>query len=215
MNRRAPIIAGAIMLVLVLLAAFLLVFPKRAEIVEVEDQLQAAQDEEIGLNAQLQVLQDAQASAPETEAAIASLEDEVPPTADLPALFRLLQGAADQAAVDFFSFTPGSPIPDDSGGYSTIPSSVTVSGGYFSIDEFLFLIETLPRAAKVNSMALNPSSTEEGGSSPSTLQLVITVDFYTSDTSAGPGSIPGPTEGAAPTVPDGTTASTPTDTGEA
>ena len=65
-------------------------------------------------------------------------------------LFRLLQGAADRSAVDFFSFTPGTPAPNVTGSYSTIASQVTVSGGYFAIDEFLFLLETLPRAAKVH-----------------------------------------------------------------
>lgn len=210
MSRRAPIIAAVLALLVALLAVFLLVLPKKGEISETEDQLQAAQDEEISLNAQLQILQDAQAAAPETEAAIAALEDQVPPTADLPALFRLLQGAADQAAVDFFSFTPGTPIADDSGAYSTIPSTVTVTGGYFSIDEFLFLMETLPRAAKVTSLTLNPSGTEEGGS-PSSLQMVMTVEFYTTDSSAGPGSIPGPTEGTVAAAP-GETPTTTTDT---
>ena len=74
-----------------------------------------------------------------------------------------------------------------------------MSGGYFAIDEFLFLLETLQRAAKVTTLAITPSGA--GGeatttTSTSTLQLQMTVEFYTTDTSAGPGSIPGPTEGA-------------------
>lgn len=196
MNRRAPIIAGAILLV-ALLAVFLMVLPKMSEVGETEDQLQEAQDQEINLAAQLNALEDAQAAAPETELEIAAIDAQVPQTADLPRLFRELQGAADRAAVDFFSFTPGTPVPNLTGSYSTIASQITVSGGYFAIDQFLFLLETLQRAAKVTSLAVTPSAGTT--TSTSTLQLQITVEFYTTDSSAGPGSIPGPTEGVTTT----------------
>ena len=200
MNRRAPIIAGAILLV-ALLAVFLMVLPKMSEVGETEDQLQESQDQEINLAAQLNALEDAQAAAPETELEIAAIDAQVPQTADLPRLFRELQGAADRAAVDFFSFTPGTPVPNLTGSYSTIASQITVSGGYFAIDQFLFLLETLQRAAKVTTLAVTPSAggEETTTTSTSTLQLQITVDFYTTDSSAGPGSIPGPTEGVTTT----------------
>ena len=200
MNGRAPIIAGAILLV-ALLAVFLMVLPKMSEVGETEDQLRQAQDQEINLAAQLNALEDAQAAAPETELEIAAIDAQVPQTADLPRLFRELQGAADRAAVDFFSFTPGTPVPNLSGSYSTIASQITVSGGYFAIDQFLFLLETLQRAAKVTTLAVTPSAggEETTTTSTSTLQLQITVDFYTTDSSAGPGSIPGPTEGVTTT----------------
>jgi Tfp pilus assembly protein PilO len=105
------------------------------EVDETEEQLQVAQDEEIALEAQLESLQQAQAEAPETEAEIAQIEDQVPPTADLPGLFRLLQGAGH--AVDFFSFTPR-PDADATGSFSTIPSTISVNGSYFALDEYLF-----------------------------------------------------------------------------
>ncbi len=198
MNKRAPIVAGAIALLVAVLAVFLLVLPKMNDVSETEDQLQAAEDQEITLAAQLNALQDAQAAAPQTEAEIAAIDAQVPPVADLPSLFRLLQGAADRSAVDFFSFTPGTPVPNATASYSTIASQVTVSGGYFAIDEFLFLLETLPRAAKVTTLAVTPGTSGAEGTtttSASTLSLQITVEFYTTDASAGPGSIPGPTEG--------------------
>jgi len=199
-NGRASIIASAILLV-ALLAVFLMILPKMSEVGETEDQLQEAQDQEINLAAQLNALEDAQAAAPETELEIAAIDAQVPQTADLPGLFRQLQGAADRAAVDFFSFTPGTPVPNLTGSYSTIPSQITVSGGYFAIDQFLFLLETLQRAAKVTTLAVTPSAVgeETTTTSTSTLQLQITVEFYTTDSSAGPGSIPGPTEGVTTT----------------
>jgi Tfp pilus assembly protein PilO len=197
-NRRAPIIAGVIAVAVALLAVFLLVRPKMSEVSTTEDDLQVAEDQEVNLAAQLNALQDAQAAAPETEQEIAAIDAEIPPTADLPSLFRLLQGAADRSVVDFFSFTPGTPAPNTAGTFSTIASQVTVSGGYFAIDEFLFLLETLPRAAKVTTLAVTPSSAASGETttttSTSNLQLQVTVEFYTTDTSAGPGSVPGPSD---------------------
>lgn len=208
MNRRAPIIAGVVMALIALLVTFMVVFPKMGEVSQTEEELQKAQDEEISIQAELRALQEAEAQAPETEAAIAAIDAQVPPTADLPELFRLLQGAADQAAVDFFSFSPGTPQPDASGSYSTISSQIQVTGSYFALDEFLFLLETLPRAAKTISISVSPSTTGGGETSGSTstsstsaLQLALTVDFYTTDASAGPGSVPGPTQGVPTTTP--------------
>jgi Tfp pilus assembly protein PilO len=197
-NRRAPIIAGVIAVGVALLAVFLLVLPKMSDVSTTEEELQTAEDQEVTLAAQLNALQEAQAAAPETEGEIAAIEAEIPPTADLPSLFRLLQGAADRSVVDFFAFTPGTPVPNPAGTYSTIASQVTVSGGYFAIDEFLFLLETLPRAAKVTTLAVTPSSAASGETttttSTSNLQLQVTVEFYTTDLSAGPGSVPGPND---------------------
>ena len=200
MNGRAPIVAGAV-LVVALVAVFLLVLPTMSEVGETEDRLQQTQDQEINLAAQLKALDDARAAAPETELEIAAIDALVPPTAGLPSLFRLLQGAADRAAVDFFSFTPGTPVPNPTGSYSTIESQITVSGGYFAIDEFLFLLETSKRAAKVTALAMTPSAGGDGTTTTltSSLQIQITVEFYTTDSSAGPGSIPGPTEGVSTT----------------
>jgi Tfp pilus assembly protein PilO len=195
-NRRAPIIAGVISALVALLAVVLLVLPKMGDVSTTEEELQSAEDQEVALAAQLAALQDAEAAAPKTEQEIGAIEEQVPPTANLPSLFRLLQGAADRSAVDFFSFSPGTPAPNAAGTYSSIASQVTVSGGYFAIDEFLFLLETLPRAAKVTTLAVTPSGASTGGTTLSTsnLQLQVTVEFYTTDVSAGPGSIPGPSE---------------------
>jgi Tfp pilus assembly protein PilO len=195
-NRRAPILAGVIAVAVALLAVFLLVLPKMTDVTTSEEELETAEDQEVALAAQLGALQEAQAAGPKTEQDIAAIEAQVPPTANLPSLFRLLQGVADRSAVDLFSFTPGTPAPNAGGTYSSIASQVTVSGGYFAIDEFLFLLETLPRAAKVTTLAVTPSAaaTGETTTSTGTLQLQVTVEFYTTDVSAGPGSIPGPSE---------------------
>ena len=198
MNRRAPIFAAVGMALLAVIAFVVFVMPKSGEISKAEEDLATAQGQEQSLRAQLKSLQDAQAEAPKTRRQIQALENEVPPTADLPALIRLLREAADRAAVDLFQFSPSAPTLDPSGTFSTIATSVNVTGSYFALDEFLFRLESLPRAAKVTNVSVSPgaASATTGTTTTTTassLTMQLTVEFYTSDLSAGPGSSPGPT----------------------
>jgi Tfp pilus assembly protein PilO len=212
--RRGPLIAGIVGGVLALLLIVLLVLPKMNQVNETQEQVQVAQDQEVALQAELRSLQDAQAQAEETEQEILALDEQVPPTVDLPELFRLLQAAADRSAVDFFQFSPGTPVADASGAFSTVASQIVVTGGYFNLQEFLYSLETLPRAAKVMNVTIAPSGGTEGETAVITtssdrLQMQLAVEFYTTDSSAGPGSSPGPTQGV-PTAPQAAVSPTPT-----
>jgi len=185
--------------ILVVLAVFFLVLPKSADISKAKEDLATAQQQESSLRVQLQALQEAEQAAPQTKHEIEKVETQVPPTADLPALIRLLREAADRAAVDLFQFSPSAPTLDPGGNFSTIATSVNVTGSYFALDEFLFRLESLPRAAKVTNVTIAPgaaastSSTTTTTSTAGALSMQLTVEFYTSDLSAGPGSSPGPT----------------------
>jgi Tfp pilus assembly protein PilO len=226
-GRRAPIIAGVAVGFVALVTVMFLVLPKMRAVSSAQESLADAQDEQSSLQSQLQSLQDAQAAAPETQRQISAVEDQVPPVADLPELFLQMTAAADRSAVDFFSFSPGTPAADASGTFSTLTSQITVTGGYFAVDEFLFLLETLPRAAKVTSITLAPgggagttttagtTTVTEPTAAPSELSLAATVEFYTTDTSAGPGSDPGPSKATGATgvaVPTGAAGAAPTGT---
>jgi len=217
MRQRGPLVAGIASAALALLLIVLLVLPKMGQVGEAQDALKTAQDGEVSLQAQLRSLQDAQAQAPKTEDEIKALDSKVPSTVDLPSLFRLLQGAADRAAVDFFQFSPGTPAPDLTGAFSIVSSQIVITGSYFTLQEFLYSLESLPRAAKVISVGITPvGATTTGTTTPTTtsgrLQMQLTVEFYNTDSSAGPGSIPGPTEGTA-TVPAAASTITTTESG--
>ena len=199
MSRRGPLIAAVVSGVIVLLAAVLIVLPKKSEVGKVHDDLLTAQSEEASLQTQLKVLQDAQAAAPVAQKQIDKIQKQIPSTADLPGLFRQLRDVANLSAVDFFSFSPGTPITDASATFSTLGSAIVVTGSYFSLEEFLHRLETLRRAAKVTSISLAASGTETTGGAGQ-LQMQLQVEFFTTDTSAGPGSLPGPTQGTAPVI---------------
>lgn len=202
-GKRGPLIAGAGVGVLLVLVAFFLVLPKMGQVKDANAALEQAVTQQSTLASQLAALRQAEADAPKNSETIRKVEQAIPPTADQQGFILLLQNAAIQSSVDLFSLTPSTPLFDSATGLSTVSNTLSVDGTYFAITEFLFRIETLPRAAKVTSMTLAP------GAASGSLTLSASVDVYTSDSSAGPGSSPGPTSGAggaaAPTTPADTT----------
>ena len=64
--------------------------------------------------------------------------------------------------------------------------TITINGDFFAVDQYLFRLEVLPRISKVLSISLAP-----GPDRLPELSLSIQADFFTTDTSAGPGTVPG------------------------
>jgi Tfp pilus assembly protein PilO len=191
-GRRAVIVAGAGAAILALLLVLFLVLPKMAEVTKAEGELQDAKAEQQTLSVQLNALKQARDEAPQNEATIRDIEGRVPPTANLPSVILFLRNSATVAGVQVLSLTPATPVPEPSGGFSSIAVSASGQGSYFALVKYLHELETLPRAATVESIDLSPS---EG----TVLSFAATITLYTSDVSSGPGSEPGPTEqGAIP-----------------
>jgi Tfp pilus assembly protein PilO len=191
-GRRAVVVAGAGAAILALLLVFFLVLPKMSEVTTAREELEDTRAQQDTLSAQLNALEQARDEAPENEAAIRDVEGKVPPTADLPGAILFLRNAATVSGVTVLSLTPATPTLAVAGGFSDISVSASGEGSYFALVKYLHEIETLPRAATVESITLSPI---EG----SALSFAATITLYTSDVSSGPGSEPGPTEqGAIP-----------------
>jgi Tfp pilus assembly protein PilO len=186
-GRRAVIVAGVGAGVLALLLIFFLVLPKMTQVTEAQQELEDTRAQQQTLSAQLNALEQAREEAPENEAAIREVDAMVPPTADLPGVILLLRNAAVVSGVQVLSLTPATPTTSDTGEFSSIAVSASGEGSYFALVRYLHEIETLPRAATVESIDLNPT---EG----SILSFAATITLFTSDVSSGPGSEPGPTE---------------------
>jgi Tfp pilus assembly protein PilO len=186
-GRRAVIVAGAGAAVLALLLVLFLVLPKMAEVTTAEGELKEAKDEQTNLSVQLNALKQARDEAPQNEATIREIEGKVPPTADLPGVILFLRNAAAVSGVQVLSLTPATPTISPSGEFSSIAVSASGQGSYFALVKYLHEMETLPRAATVESIDLTPA---EG----TALGFAATITLYTSDVSSGPGSEPGPTE---------------------
>jgi Tfp pilus assembly protein PilO len=187
-NRRGPLVAALVGAGLVVLTVVGLVLPKAHQVRERQKEVTKAEEVESGLRVSLQQLQAAAQGADKDLKRLKTLEAEIPPTADLPGLIRLVNDAAERSAVDFMAMAPAPPSAAIGSQLSVIPTQLTVVGGFFAVDQFLFRMETLPRIAKVMSLTVTTSENEEGANK---LQVMMTAEFYTTDTSAGPGSVPG------------------------
>ncbi len=205
-DRRGPLIAGIAVVVVVLLTMFFLVLPKMGQVKDANAALEQSQSEESTLSSQLAALKQAETDAPKNREIIRKVDDAIPPTANQEGFILLLQNAAIESSIDIVTLTPNPPVFDPATGLSTITNVLSVTGSYFSITEFLFNIQTLPRAAKITSINISSTPSE---TDPSLLTLNGSVDIYTSDTSAGPGSSPGPTSTGTGTTTGGVTTTAP------
>jgi Tfp pilus assembly protein PilO len=196
-GRRAPLFAGVAVALAVAIVAFFLVLPKLGQVKDANASLTDARAQQATLGAQLAALQQAQTEAPVNRETIRKVQQAIPPTADQQGFMLLMQNAAVQSSIDILTISPGSPVFDATTGLTAVTNSISITGTYFALTEFLFKIETLPRAAKTSSVAITPSPSE---SNASLLTLTASVDMYTSDQSAGPGSTPGPTSAAGATT---------------
>jgi Tfp pilus assembly protein PilO len=210
MNRRGPIIAAAVGVVVSALVAAGLILPKMGQVKKVQDQVTAAQAQTAKLELQVSQLKDLASQASKIRAQLKALNIEVPPNADLPGLIRAVNAAADKAAVDLTVITAGSPSAATTNPVSVVPLQLTVTGGYFSVEEFLYRIETLNRTAKVSSVSLTPDSSDSGGgptTAPS-LTAVLMANFFTTDMQSGPGTEFGHQGGTSSSETSGSTTTT-------
>jgi Tfp pilus assembly protein PilO len=201
-NRKPAIIAGLVGLGLILVMVVGLISPKASQVRKKQKEVQAAQQQEGTLRTQLEQLQAAAKDAPKDRRRLSVLQRQIPPVADLPGIIRMLNNTSDKSAVDFMTLTPGQPT--SSGQISVIPVQITVEGGFFAVDQYLYLLEHLPRVSKVTTLAVTP-----GANGLHTLQLQLAANFFTTDTSAGPGSAPGPTQGQLQSAPSPAVSPTP------
>lgn len=206
-DKRAPLIAGAVALVLAILLIVFLVLPKMHAVDEAKTTLSAAEAQQATLGSQLQALQQAQNDADANRAVIENVQRQIPPTADEPGFILLLSNAATRAGIKLWQFTPATPTFNAATGLTEIPVTFTVKGNYFALAEFLFNLETLPRVAKVQTATIASAGADGTTttiiSSVPFLQMTGSVTLYTTDAAAGPGSQPGPTDSsqAAATAP--------------
>jgi Tfp pilus assembly protein PilO len=189
MKRKETLIVGAVGVVLAILMVLVLIKPKANAVHTKQAEVVTAQAQQESLLTTLAQLKADEKDAPADRKLLAGLRAKIPPTADLPGLIRLLNKAADQANVDFLTITPGTPTTSADGQVSIIPVQLMVTGGFFSIDQYLFQLESLPRISTVENVSLNGGAS---GTTTTGLQASLTVNFYTTDLAAGPGSNPAP-----------------------
>ena len=159
-----------------------------------KEDLAASVAKEQTLTVQRNALEDTKANEAENRKIIEQVHNQIPPTADEAGLLQQINKAALDSGLDLATITPSTPTFDENTGLSTIVLQVSAVGTYSDVTAFSYRIETLPRAAKTTALSLSPGATTTTETSP-LLTMTATMEAYTSDTSAGPGSEPGPDGG--------------------
>jgi Tfp pilus assembly protein PilO len=190
-GRLALALAGALVLVVVLLGWFLMVAPKRSKAAELETKTETAQLE---LSATQRFLKSSAGRKSATQ--LASLTRAVPAEPRMSGILRQLSRAARAAGVRIDGITPAVMVSTTSG--QAIPITVIAKGHYFKLQRFVHLLRT---AAVVGSDSVHASgrllaidsiqfSNGESGSSGTGTKGLITatlaVDAFVSTPAPGP-----------------------------
>jgi Tfp pilus assembly protein PilO len=196
MIKRGPVVAGLISVVAIILLVVALILPKANQVRQRQAMVGDAKQKQGTLELELQQLKAAAKEAKPARHELEVLTRQVPPTVRLPDLILMLNDAADDSDVDFMSMTPGSPVEAAAGNLSILTTQLMVTGDYFAVDEFLHRLERLPRAAKVRQIDMTKQATATGSTTRTSdkIQVTLQAEFYTTDVSSGPGSLPGHTD---------------------
>jgi Tfp pilus assembly protein PilO len=142
--KRTHVLLAVLAAVLVVVSFWLLLWqPKQDEIVATREEIQATQDQQRMIEAELVHLRSVRESAPEGEALLAAAGVIVPDRPNQPSLLRQLQTAADDARLTLTSVNFGRPADSLPEGemIASLPTNLAIEGGYFQIVDFLRRIE--------------------------------------------------------------------------
>jgi type IV pilus assembly protein PilO len=164
---------------------FLLVSPKRSEAADLHTQAAGQVSANAQLETQLAVLKAQAKDLPKQKAKLAAVAAKIPDNPALPALIRSLTAAAKSAGIELVTVTPGQPTavtgaaapaaptaPTGAAGSQSasqpavagagqlaqIQLTLSVAGGYFQVEQFVAQLENLPRAMRINNLALAPGA---------------------------------------------------------
>ena len=162
MTRVGWLLTGLLCVLLVVGWYFLIFDPTSEEIENVRAETDQILDQAAQERARAAQLREVRQNAPEAEAALNAGQTIIPEEPAIPALFRQLQQAADDAGVRLLSINPAEPsvVTVDDREVASIGVSMSLEGSYFQMVDLARRIEdpTLtPRALRWDAASLAPS----------------------------------------------------------
>jgi Tfp pilus assembly protein PilO len=162
-KRNQLLIGGAAVLVIVLLWYFLLYKPLGDDLTSAQEQTSAEQKKTDGLQADLARLQSQAKNASKQQALLRTLDAAVPKNPDLAEFIIQANDIAESSGISFLSIAPTPPAAGD--GASVINMTISISGSFFQLQDYLRQLEQLERLVIVDGISI---STGGGGASGST-----------------------------------------------
>jgi Tfp pilus assembly protein PilO len=189
------VILGSIAVVLVMAVMFfLLVGPRRGQLAEVQEKVEAAQSETVVLETELARLEGLQKQAPQLQAALDEISDLVPEENRVSNFVFQVQQEANRAGLDFISITPQLPkSPPEGAPLAEVKIDIGAKGTFFTIQDFIRRLTELDRAVRID--GFNMAALDEEGSTVDKVELTASARIFFEQ----------PAGGAAPVAPGTTT----------
>ncbi|HUP70126.1 MAG TPA: type 4a pilus biogenesis protein PilO [Acidimicrobiales bacterium] len=230
MNRRAWLFAGLASLLVLALWYFFLWSPRNDDLEKAKDRTEAAQSTNRDLESRIQRLKAAQRDEPRLRARLERLRTAIPDEPKLAELIIDVNDAAVRSGIDFLSIAPARPAvaaPAAAGAPGATPAaagpapaeiqlSLSITGGYFQVLDFLNRLDALPRLVVTDTLTLsgdnfgrlstgvtgrmfvNPSAVAPAPGTPGVVTTTTTTVASSTTTSAPPTTAPVTTTTGAP-----------------
>lgn len=219
MRAQIRIIAAAVAALIVCMLFYVFfIRPRKSEITRVETEITAAQGTQQQLRLELQNLQALKENAPELNATLEQIRGFVPKDDEVPNFIFQAQEAASSSGVDLVKITPELPkSPAEPAPLAEIRVTMSATGSFFSLQDFIRRLYSLDRALRIDTLALaaeGSSAPTGGGTSAATApgadpgELTLTIAarvFFELPEGVAPGAGTAPTTEATP-APEGTEA---------
>jgi Tfp pilus assembly protein PilO len=175
--------AAAVALVVCLLFFVFFIRPRQSDVSRIETEITAAQGKQQQLTLELQNLQALQENAPELNATLQQIRGFVPKDDEVPNFIFQVQEAANAAGIELVKLTPELPkTPAEPAPLAEIRVTLSATGEFFSLQDFIRRLYSLDRALRIDTLALaaeGAAAATSGG------------DTNTTTTSTAPAAEPG------------------------
>lgn len=141
---------------------FFLIAPRNARIAEEQDNLQAAQQQEVTLRTQIAQLQEIRESEVEYLAGIGKMEALIPEQALLDEFIDELFALTEATGVELSEMSPAEPVLVEGSELREIEIAAVVHGEFFEVLGFLFGLNDMERLVRVDAIDMLASQDEQG-----------------------------------------------------
>ena len=154
-DRRRIIVAAVAVLFVCGLFYMFFIRPRSSEVTKARAAVVAAESEQQQLQLDLQRLEELKENAPKLNALLERIRGYVPKDDEIPNFIFQVQEAANTAGVSFVQITPELPKPPaQPAPLAEVRITMTSSGSFFSLQDFIRRLYTLDRALRIDTLAL-------------------------------------------------------------
>ncbi|CAN5700033.1 hypothetical protein BH20ACT23_BH20ACT23_06600 [soil metagenome] len=204
-DHKQMILSSVGVVLVMALMFFFLISPRKGQLAEAREQVDAAEAETVVLETELTRLEDLQSKAPQLQAALDEISDMVPDENRVSSFVFQLQQEANKAGLEFVSITPQLPkSPPEGAALAEVKIDIGAQGTYFTIQDFVRRVTELDRAVRLDGFSM--AAVQDEGSDEALIDLTASARIFFEQPVAGSGTqtVPGTT--TTPTPPPSTDA---------